>query len=251
MTLGSILSEVAAEEKTVVVYSPDDTGEDLAERLATRNLHVDHRKIPSISADAFVVVRDGSRFRGALSLSDLLVFLSPPIHRPEDLDSVDAAYRALFELLDQTVFVTLDRRQLLATSREIEDRAWRTGRGRLHVGFQSVAAFEAQAGLYRDLAATTDVDVHVYVPAGAPSGYLDDAPLTAHTDVDEDLARYWFILFDGRGEAGLPDGQTLADDGTESTQSCALIAEATGPDCYRGVWTYDPDRVARAFEAVT
>lgn len=235
MTLGSILADVAAERKRVVVYAPDDTGSDLSETLATRNLSVEHRKIPTISAEAFVVVRDDGRFRGALSLSDLLVFLAPPINRPEDLDSADAEYRALFELLDQTVFVTLDRRQLLATSREIEDRAWRTGRGRLHVGFQSVTAFEAQATLYRDLAATSDVDVHVYVPDGAPDGYLDDAPLTAHTDVDTELARYWFVLFDAGGDS----------------QSCALVAEATDEDHYRGVWTYDPDLVARAFDAVT
>jgi len=41
------------------------------------------------------------------------------------------------------VFVPLDRRQLPATSRELEDRAWRTEQGRIHIGFRRAEAFEA------------------------------------------------------------------------------------------------------------
>jgi len=235
MSFGSILQEVASRQKTVIVYTPDPTGNDLGELLSTRNLSIDYRTLPTLSADAFVIIRDDGEFHGALSLSDLLEFLSPPIRRPADLDSLDPEHRAVYDLLDNTVFISLDRRQLLATSRELEDRAWRTGHGRLHVGFQRVEAFEAQAQLYWDLATTTDIAVHVYLPAGAPASLFENTPVTVHSEPAEEITRYWFILF---------------DDGRDGTQNCALIARERDDDRYRGVWTYDTTLVSRAFEAI-
>jgi CBS domain-containing protein len=233
MSFGRILSDVASREKRVIVYAPDDSGSELADVLATRNLTIDHRQLPAISSEAFVIVRDGGEFQGALSLSDLLEFLTPPIRRPDDLDSLARKHRIVYELLDDTVFVSLDRRQLLATSRELEDRAWRTGHGRLHAGFQRADAFEAQATVYRELS-TTDIDIDVYVPGGVSGDPLSDTPVTLHTR-DGDLDRYWFILF---------------DDGETGSQNCALIARETEDGRYQGLWTYNEALVAEAFKAV-
>ena len=201
--------------------------------LATRNLTIDHRQLPAISSEAFVVVRDDGEFQGSLSLSDLLEFLTPPIRRPEDLDSLARRHRIVYELLDDTVFVSLDRRQLLATSRELEDRAWRTGRGRLHAGFQRAEAFEAQRTVYRELS-TTDIDVHLYVPGGVTGDPLSDTAATLDTENGE-LDRYWFILF---------------DDGESGAQNCALIARETDDGRYQGLWTYNEGLVGEAFKAV-
>jgi len=233
MSFGRILSDVASRQKQVVVYAPDDSGTDLADALATRNLTIDHRKLPDISSEAFVIIRDGGEFQGSLALADLLEFLAPPIRRPEDLDSLGKKHRVVYELLDDTVFVSLDRRQLLATSRELEDRAWRTGRGRMHVGFQRAEAFEAQRAVYRELA-TTDIDIHLYVPGGISGDLLTDTSLTLHTGNGE-LDRYWFILF---------------DDGASGAQNCALIARETDDNRYRGLWTYNEELVDEAFNAV-
>jgi len=233
MSFGRILSDIASREKRVIVYAPDDSGNELADVLATRNLTIDHRQLPAISSEAFVIVRDDGEFRGALSLADLLEFLTPPIRRPDDLDSLARKHRMVYELLDDTVFVALDRRQLLATSRELEDRAWRTGHGRLHAGFQRPDAFRAQTTVYRELA-TTDIDVHLYVPGGVSTDPLADTPVTLHTR-NGDLDQYWFILFD-HGETG--------------AQNCALIARETEDGRYQGVWTYNEELVAEAFKAV-
>ena len=233
MSLGSILSDVADSEKRLVVYAPDGSGTDLATRLRTRNMTVDHRRLPAISADAFVVVRDGERFRGAVPLVDLLGFLAPS--PSPGLDESASEYRHIYDLFDDTVFVSLDRRQLLATSRELEDRAWRTGRGRLHVGFQRIEALEPQREVYRDMAGL-DIDIHIYVPGAADAvAMFEDPSVTVHTDSDRDLERYWFVLF---------------DDGSEGCQNCALIAREEADGRYRGVWTYDPALVDRAFAAV-
>lgn len=234
MPFSGLLETVADHRRTLVVYAPDDSGTDLADVLSTRNLRVDHRQIPTLTGEAFVVVRDNEEFYGALSLSDLLAFLAPPVERPGNLGS-EEPYRAIYDLLDNTVFVALDRRQLLATSRELEDRAWRTGHGRLHAGFQRLSAFAAQAELYRELATTTDVDVHIYLPVDVPESLLGDAPLTVHTDLPDGLDRYWFLLF---------------DDGAEGCQNCALVARETDDGRYRGVWTYDESLVDEAFDVL-
>jgi len=229
MTLGAIVADAATQQKQLVVYAPTET--DLADRLAARNVTVDSRAPPATGVEPFIVVRDDSGFLGALSLDDLLAFLEPSRGELDELGALGSGYRAVSELLDDTVFTALDRRQLLATSREIEDRAWRTGTGTLRVGFQSSAAFQQQWPLYRRLAADTDLDVHVYT---VDQPMVEDVPasLTFHVEPTPDVGRYWFLLFDG------------GDD----DRACALVAEQRTDDSYRGVWTYDASLVNRAFD---
>lgn len=225
MTLDAVLSSAAQHRKELTLYGPPET--EFLELLATRNVETHHRRLPPDQPEPFCVIRDDDGFRGAVALADLESFLAPPVHRPQNLDDIDPAKRAVFELLDDTVFTGLSRKQLLATSREFEDRAWRTGTGRLHVGFQSTAAFRAQESLYVRLAAETDLEVHIYtVPEATPSE--TNPPLTFHRQSDD---RYWFVLFDGGDE------------------HCALVAEEQDGE-FSGVWTYDPDLVALAFEEI-
>lgn len=225
---GTLFSAIRDTHKTLIVYTPETIDPALATRLATQNVTVDHRTLRSINHDGFVVVRNEEQFLGAFSLKELLRFLSPPVRKPWELESLDPAYRAIFDLLDNSVFVSLDRRQLLATSREIEDRVWRVGRGTLHAGFQTIAAFEHQRSIYRQLAETTDVDVHVYVRTDASTDDLDASPVTVHAGSDQAFGQYWFLLFDGGGN---------------EKQKCALVARQDNPETYRGFWTYDPELV--------
>lgn len=231
MTLGAFIDDAATRRKQLVVYAPTET--DLADRLTARNVDVDARSPPAEGVEPFIVVRDGSEFLGAVALDDLVAFLEPPSGGLDEPGALGSGYRAVSELLDETVFASLDRRQLLATSREIEDRAWRTGSGTLRVGFQSTAAFRQQWPLYRRLASETDLDVHVYTVDDLQ--FTDDVPpsLTVHVAPTPDVGRHWFLLFDG---------------GDDDARACALVAEQQTGDSYRGVWTYDPSLVARAFE---
>ena len=132
----------------------------------------------------------------------------------------------MLSVLDDSLFSSLARRQLLATSREIEDRAYRTGRGTLRVGFQDFGRMRAQVPVYERLAAETDLDVHVYARAG-------EAPavpgVTCHgipsgRDRAGEIGRFWLLVFDGGGEHN----------------ECALLAEERAPETYYGFWTYDP-----------
>jgi hypothetical protein len=230
-----LLGEVEARRREFVVYAADEADADVVAGFDTRNVTVTHRSLPAGGPPGFVVIRDSEgEFAGSVGIPEVREFLSPPIRRPWDDDWTGGGYRALLAVLDEALFVSFDRRQLLATSREIEDRAWRAGRGTLRVGFQSRASFELQLAFYRRLGADTDLDVHVY---GSPDWIRERPPIEAVTlhEAPEGLAAYWFLAFDGGGE---PEN------------ACALVAEEWYPDDYRGFWSYDAGTVERIDDAL-
>lgn len=215
-----IVADAERRRKRLTVYAPAETG--LARGFATRNVVVEHRRITAESPGPFVAIHDGDTFRGAVGLDTLETLLSPPIVRPGDLDDLSPAYRALFEVLDDTVFGALTRRQLLATSREIEDRAFRVGDGTLRVSFQALSVFESQTEVYRALVGDTDLEVHVYGRPDWTPPAIDR--VTFHGR--EEVGRYWALAFDG-GSEGAP---------------CALLARERD-EGFEGFWTYDSDLV--------
>lgn len=225
MSLSTLLDAVEHRRKSITVYDGDS---DLKAQFAGRNVTVETRQRPMGSPNSFAVFRDEDGYLGAVSLPMLESLLKPPIRRPWDLDSLEDGYRALFELLDDTLFASLDRRQLLAATREIEDRAWRVGYGTLHAGFQSIDTFEAQTPVYSRLASETALDIHIYAATDAPPAA--EPGVTFHTEPADEIGRFWFLAFDGGGD--------------DDEQACALVAEEVEPDAYSGFWTYDPALVA-------
>jgi hypothetical protein len=144
-----VLETVEERRKRFVVYAHGET--DLEAQFGTRNVDVEYRAVGSRNP-GFVAIFEADRFRGAVGLDTLETLLEPPIRRPGELEDLPAGYRALFEVLEGTVFANLDRRQLLATTREIEDRALRVGHGTLRASFQDLSVFESQEPTYRRLA---------------------------------------------------------------------------------------------------
>jgi len=222
--LDAVFEQVRKRERHLRVYSDSET--DLDEQFASYNVDVATRELPPGGPAPFLVVEEGGEFAGAISLSALDGLLEPPVVRPGAGDELSAGYRILFEVLDETIFRAMNRRQLLAVSREIEDRAYRTGHGTLRVSFQTLSTFESQLETYRHLVGATDLDVHVH-------GVADWAPpavsgLTYHAGADDTVGRYWTLAFDGGGD---------------ETRTCALVARER-PDGYDGFWTDDPELVA-------
>lgn len=234
MSLETLLEAAEQHKKSLVVYAPDPT--DVTTQFNTRNARIDHHTLPEGATEGFITIRDDDQFRGAISLSSLETYLEPPIHRPWNLDALSPEYRALFELLDNTLFGSLSRRQLLATARELEDRAYREGAGTFRVGFQSLSAFTAQKAVYRRLADETALDIHIYVRAEASTADMESVPVTFHTEPADQVGRFWFLMFDGNGD---------------DRRKCALVAEERDPDSFYGFWTYEPTVVDQAFAAIT
>lgn len=222
------LFEAARDGDTQFTVYRRDEATDLEAQFATHRVRIDHRSLPPGGPDPFLVVEEDGEFAGAVGLDRLDLLLEPPVDPPGERADVSEGYRVLFDVLDETVFSAMARRQLLAVSREIEDRAFRVATGTLRVGFQTLSTFESQAGVYRQLAAPTDLDVHVY-------GLADWSPpeipgVTYHGVDDADVARHWTLAFDGGGD---------------DRQACALVARERA-EGYDGVWTYDPALVRDA-----
>ena len=225
VTLRAFVEEVADGSRSITVYAPerDDT---LARHFETRGATVDHEPLPDDGSGGFVVVADDGEFVGSLPRRDARRLFSPGA---SDLElGSERGVGLPLNLLADTTFVAFDPRKLLAASREIEDRAYRQGRGTLRVGFQSQSALASQREGYEMLTRETDLDVHVYVSADWDSAVPG---ATVHAEAAEEIGQFWLVVFDGGGD---------------DRQACALLAEATDdePGSFRGFWTYDPGRVA-------
>lgn len=221
-SLREALERVANRHKTITVYSTTPHPE-LAAQFGTRNATVVHRPLPPGYDRGFVVVTEGDEYVGSMSVEELEALTRPPVAPPWERD---LGLGRLYDLLDDTLFATFDRRQMLATAREIEDRAWRTGWGTLYAGFQRPAALSAQVGVYEQLVIRTRLDVHVLVRADWSPPPVAGA--TVHAESADEVGQFWLVCFDGGGD---------------DFRKCALLAEERSPGVYYGFWTYEPDLV--------
>lgn len=178
-----------------------------------------------------LVIRDRRGFRGAIGLTAFKEFLTPPVHVPWNSDLDSSNFCDLLALLDRTLFSSFDRRQMLGTSREIENRAWRVGQGELHVGFQSFSAFRAQVPVYRRLTDETNLAVHIYGESDWHPPQIQNTVF--HAETTDEIGTVWFLVYDGGGD---------------DLQKCALLAEERDPNQFYGFWTYDPETVNELHE---
>ena len=227
MALRDILAEVAARRRQLVVYAAEEPGW-VADQFAARNAAVEFEPLPPDAATGFVVVREAGEFVASVGLSELQEILEPPVRRPGEPPPEASGYRAVFDLLEDTIFTAFDRRQLLGAAREIEDRAFRVGTGTLRVGFQRLSAMRSQVPVYAALGAETDLSIHLYGAADWDPPAVPGA--TIHPESAEEIGAFWFLAFDG---------------GDDRMNACALLAEERRPDAFYGFWTYDADLVER------
>ncbi|PSP55535.1 sensor protein [Halobacteriales archaeon QS_1_67_19] len=224
MGLRELLDGIAAGRKRVTVFAAERY-EALESFLEAQTGEFEYEQLPDDGSGGFVVVSEDREFVGSVGAAPI----------DEALASTGTAFgsdqrstETLFELLADTAFTSLDNHQMVATAREIEDRAYRRGRGTIRTGFQSLSALRAQRNVYGGLADCEDLDVHVY---GRPDWTPDLSGVTVHAEDTDEIDRFWFVVYDGGGD---------------DQQASALLAEERDaePDTFRGVRTYDPDAVA-------
>ena len=224
MSLSELIAGVEAHEQTLTVFNADaSVSDDLRDRFADRNVHVVRETTGSGRPGEFLTLSDPD---GVYTATDIDAFYDSL----EDRDRVlsEDVGRGVLDHLDETLFTSWSIGRMVAASREIEDRAWRVGRGSLYAGFQTLSTLQGELDLYERLGDSA-VDVHAYaVPDIDPP---DHSTFHLHLDRSEEIAKSWFVVFD--------DG--TSDDAT--TQKCALLAEEREPRKFYGFWTYDPSTV--------
>jgi DICT domain-containing protein len=220
MSLTELISGVESHEITLTVYNAPDAVSDLRERFADRNIVIETGEA-STGPDRFVALDRDGRFVGAAGLDELL---SDSAKKQASFNS--DSYRPILDHLDETLFTSYSRRKMLAASREIEDRAWRVGKGQLHTGFQRISTLRTQLETYSALGARDALTVHAYATPDTELPEQDG--FVIHAEETEEIERSWFVAFDG---AGL------------DANKCALLAEERAPGEFYGFWTYDPGTV--------
>jgi len=236
MSLRDVIRDVEDRRKTLTVFNPrhgDAFVDDLRSYFERQNVVVRTEETDSGRPSDFAVLTRGDDVLTSTSADALAEAMqsTPP---GEDGLGVDASARTdVLNHLNETTFTAYDIDQMVTASREIEDRAWRVGEGRLHAGFQYVSVFDGQSEVYGNLA-ERPIDVHVYATPDEDPPSL--AGVDVHTESADEIERSWFVVFDGGGQ---------------DEQKCALLAEERDSRAFYGFWTYDPatvDRIAGHLE---
>jgi hypothetical protein len=222
MSLRELIAGVEDHEKELTVFNAEPAVlEGLREYFADRNVRVRAEGTPSGKPGEFVTLSADGEVLTAAGLSDLRRMLDGET----TLGLRDRPYQPILDHLDDTMFTSWDVDQMVAASREIEDRAFRVGSGTLHAGFQSVSTLTNELPIYERLG-STDVDVHAYaVPDTDPPASEE---FTLHLERSAEIERTWFVAFDG---------------GPDPADRCALLAEEREERTFYGFWTYDGETV--------
>lgn len=232
MSLQEIVATVERDEKTLTLLNPqrDGLGDETAAYFEEQNVLVtEERTLSGRPEGVALLTRDGELLAGTGTdaVEDLV---SETPSGADGLGVDDSDHHELLSHLKETTFTAYDRREMTLASREIEDRAWRVGSGRLFAGFQYESILLGQARTYETLA-SGDLDVYAFAAPDGESVDLDG--VSTHVADDPELARSWFVVFDGGPDRG---------------QGSALVAESRGENSYYGFWTYDPRIVSQVID---
>jgi DICT domain-containing protein len=242
MSLIELIAGVEAHEATLTVFNADpEVADELREYFADRNIRVVEEQTAAGPEGFAVLARDGE-FVTAVTVDELLPRSGGAEREPsgaerEPKDRENADRRAggpVLDHLDETMFTSYSRADMVAASREIEDRAWRVGDGELHAGFQTLDVLTGETDTYDLLGEKKQLDVHAYA---ADEGDAPDVEhYTVHVGETAEIRETWFVAYDGGGY----------DDA-----KCALLAEERAPDEFYGFWSYDPETVDYIIDYLT
>ncbi|MHB9288330.1 DICT sensory domain-containing protein [Halobacteriales archaeon Cl-PHB] len=244
MALGDLVDSVVGAPRSIRVYSPDPVPA-LEDHFAATNVTVEHVPLPAAADSAFLTVHEGDEFLGGTSLAAVGALLEPSVAAPWDEGRRETRMDDLLDLLAGVSFVGFDRSQMLAVSREIEDRAWRLGDGELHATFSKAKAVAGQRAVYRRLATRDALSVNVYVASGAA---IEPLPgVTIHEIEPTALDDVWAVAYLG----GDPVNATALV-GQESNVAAGLEGNAgRTAGGFAGCWTDDPAKVETVVETIT
>ncbi|KDS90956.1 histidine kinase [Halorubrum saccharovorum] len=236
MSLIELIAGVEAHEATLTVFNADpEVAEELRKHFADRNIRVVEEQTAA-GPEAFAVLARDGEFVTAVTVGELLPRLGGE-SKPGDGESgagasADEASTGgrvggpVLDHLDETMFTSYSRADMVAASREIEDRAWRVGDGELHAGFQTLDVLTGETDTYDLLGEKERLAVHAYA---ADEGDAPDVEhYTVHVGETAEIRETWFVAYDGGGY----------DDA-----KCALLAEERAPGEFYGFWSYDPETV--------
>ncbi|ELZ59792.1 MULTISPECIES: DICT sensory domain-containing protein [Halorubrum] len=241
MSLIELIAGVEAHEATLTVFNADPAVTDeLREYFADRNVRIVDDQTASGPEEFAVLARDGE-FVTAVTVDDLLPRPDgdgksgdDAVGQEADTGTTGRVGKPVLDHLDETMFTSYTREDMVAASREIEDRAWRVGDGELHAGFQTLDVLTGEADTYALLGEKERLDVHAYAADEGDAPDVDH--YTVHVGETAEIRETWFVAYDGGGY---------------DEAKCALLAEERAPGEFYGFWSYDPETVDYIIDYLT
>lgn len=229
MVFGTVLDQVDGGRRRLVFYNVKERGEHterVIEYVSSHDVDLEYVDDPA-EPNSTVAVEAGDRRLA----SDDVEQVSAYIDSWETALSTDRRPPSIFEALDETVFRSTNKRQLILASRLVETRAMRAGEGRLAAGFQQLSLARPQLTFYKQLPSTITVSLY-----GEPDWLPPaDSGIEAYDPGVESHADYWWVLFDNTDTP---------------SQHAALVAEENPDNTYTGFWTYRESLVEAISEIV-
>ena len=184
-------------------------------------------------------------------LGDAVLFVNSDLYITGSRSLSDVALPSVISGLDDATFTLRgypesNRQKLLliTVSRFIERAAWTAGDGTLRSSFQRLSRIDDEVGTREvyERVSDTGVDTHLY---GVPDELPRDLDAVIHAGDDPDFTDSWFVVYRP------PEGPHSAESDPESDLKrgieggVGLLAVETEPRTWRGLWTFDSDRVSR------
>ncbi|MFD1587543.1 DICT sensory domain-containing protein [Halorientalis brevis] len=223
MSFREIIDSVNGSRNTITLFNvdaPPRAVEQVANYLEPQQVRFVSDTSEKGRPTNFVVLHDDGEFVAASDFRDVYshVDIETGLHTATELGEFE--YPDVLRHVDDTTFSEFGKRRMIIASREIEKRAWDVGDGQLHTGFQRLSLVESQHRIYRKLG-ESEVETHVY---GVSDAAVSDAiDVNVHGIDSDEIARSWFVLFDGDGD---------------DREKCGLLAQEVGENVYSGFWTY-------------
>jgi len=251
-SLTSVIDEVEPTNKSLLLLNVTDTALDPQLRLLERvfdaeTVDVATRDLPDGEENLVCLVDDGEVIATSpweeLKASFLLI--NTDRYRTGTKQIETGSFPDVLTGLDEIEFTVRgypesnkEKLLLVVISRFIEFQALSAGRGEFDASFQLLSRLDDEYGTRRvyEWLAESGVSTHVYGVRDDPT-VVENLDVTVHANDDPELRRLWFVAYS-------------PPDSVDETDPVALIAEETGRNVWRGLWTYDADRVDRVQQYV-
>jgi hypothetical protein len=254
-SLPGFINEVNSSEKTLMLLNrskPKPIANLLSRAFENQSVTVAEHHIPEGVEDLVCLIEDGrvvemSSF-SALEQSFLMVNVDR--YRTGTRQSEIGTFPDVLTGLDEIEFTVRGYPQsnkekllLVLISRFIEYRALEAKAGTFHATFQRLSRLDDEYGtrqIYEWLS-ERGVETHIY-GIRDDSTVIEDLDVAVHEGSSTAYRRSWVVLFQP------PDVTHTAND---RRGPVALVAVEIDANVWRGLWTYDADRISRLQSYVT
>jgi hypothetical protein len=184
-------------------------------------------------------------------LGDAVLFVNSDLYITGSRSLSDVDLPSVISGLDDATFTLRgypesNRQKLLliTISRFIERAAWTAGDGTLRSSFQRLSRIDDEIGTREvyERVSGTGVDTHLY---GVPDELPRDLDAVVHAGDDPDFTDSWFVVYRPPEGPHRAESEPSSDLVRGVEGGVGLLAVETEPRVWRGLWTFDADRVSR------